>query len=75
MFLEVVYDVEYYSLSRLFILHYIFIFKRRRSGILNLHADAATTAMIATHHILMIIICMTHDDDSFETHLIFIIAV
>lgn len=75
MLLEVVYDAEYYSLSRLFILHYIFIFKQRRSGILNLHTNAATTEVIATHHISMIIICMTHDNDSLESHLSFIIAV
>lgn len=33
-------DVRHYSLSRLFILRYIFIFKQRRAWILNLHTNA-----------------------------------
>lgn len=75
MLFEVACDVGYYSLSRLFILHYIFIFKQTRSCILNLHTNIARTMMMAIHHFLMIIICITHDNDSSESHLILIIAV
>lgn len=67
---QAVCDVRHYSLSRLFILHYIFIFKQGRAWILNLQANAGWAATAATRPIA---ICAA--PGSPDSRLIFLIAV